>query len=118
MFCTTPLLPLITTNNFNLNLKLKYVANDRAVEELSMRSQARSGAHCCMILRERFCLTQDMKGEGNLSVCVDLGGLVEDDFPPLMTNSLRKLGNLQSPQEQARIFIPEKNGVILSHLMS
>jgi hypothetical protein len=41
MFCTPPLILVDTTNNFNDgSLRLKYVANYRAVEEFSLSRQA------------------------------------------------------------------------------
>lgn len=45
LFCTTPIVPLITTNNFNdSSLRLKYVVNDRAAEWFSESHQASSGS--------------------------------------------------------------------------
>lgn len=43
MFCTTPPVPLVTTNDFNSgSLRLKYLGSNKAVEEFSISRQART----------------------------------------------------------------------------
>lgn len=43
LFFIMPLVPLFTTNDFNVDsLRIKYVVNDRAVEDFSVSRQART----------------------------------------------------------------------------